>query len=301
MRVLVLADKKNWAYDSIAKALCKYNDRSNLHLQIMYTKGDIALIKKEYKKYDKIFLMGWQTYERVSFIDPKIICTGIHSHHSWDNKKTTPEKDVKPSAKTVDLMSKFLAINTVSKRLFSIFSEYFGVSYTPNGVDTQLFQYTKPPSEFTVGYSGSLEHDWRKGVSEFIIPSCQKSKVKLKVAMPDDKHYVKLDQMPSFYRDISVYLCASSSEGFSLSMLEAAASGKPIITTSVGGTNELISHGRNGFIVSRSVNDMSDHITYLKKNTTFLYVMGKNIRDDIEGKHSWKIASDAWFDFLEKN
>lgn len=300
MKVLLLADKRNWAYDSIAQSLLSQNTRQNLSLSIMYTKGDIDRIKKKYKKYDRVFLMGWQTWDRVKFIDKKIMLTGLHSHHSWDEKKTTPENDVEPPDSLLKLLSQFAGVNAVSKRLWRLFSNKLKVNYTPNGVNATMFGFSPSPEDFTIGYSGSIDHDWRKGITEFIIPACKKAKCKLKVAMPG-KNYVKLNEMPDFYRGISSYLCASSSEGFSLSMLEAASCGKPVITTPVGGTEELIIHGRNGFIVKRNVNDMADHIVYLKNNPDILEKLSKQIREDVINKHSWKIAAEAWFDFMENS
>ncbi len=48
---------------------------------------------------------------------------------------------------------------------------------------------------------------------------------------------------------IDVYLCPSATEGFSNVLLEAMASGRPVIATEVGGNTELVHNRRNGFIV----------------------------------------------------
>ncbi len=48
---------------------------------------------------------------------------------------------------------------------------------------------------------------------------------------------------------IDVYICPSATEGFSNVLLEAMASGKPVIATDAGGNTELVHNGRNGFIV----------------------------------------------------
>jgi glycosyltransferase involved in cell wall biosynthesis len=52
-----------------------------------------------------------------------------------------------------------------------------------------------------------------------------------------------------YYRAIDVYVCASEVEGMSNSVLEAMASGIPVIATNVGGNPELVSHGETGFLV----------------------------------------------------
>jgi len=55
-----------------------------------------------------------------------------------------------------------------------------------------------------------------------------------------------------FYDAMDVYVCSSSTEGFSNSILEAMASGKPVVATSVGGNREIVRHGETGFLVPPS-------------------------------------------------
>jgi L-malate glycosyltransferase len=58
------------------------------------------------------------------------------------------------------------------------------------------------------------------------------------------------DQMPEIYRQHDVYVSASMQEGMSNAMLEAMASGLPIVTTRCEGVDELIAD--NGIIVDNS-------------------------------------------------
>ena len=51
------------------------------------------------------------------------------------------------------------------------------------------------------------------------------------------------------YPAMDAYICTSETEGFSNVLLEAAASGLPLIATRVGGNPEIVSHGENGFLV----------------------------------------------------
>lgn len=58
-----------------------------------------------------------------------------------------------------------------------------------------------------------------------------------------------------------VYLCGSLVEGWSVSVLEALACGKPIVSTPVSGVNEMIMHQKNGFVVfKRSPVDFANAI-----------------------------------------
>ena len=61
---------------------------------------------------------------------------------------------------------------------------------------------------------------------------------------------VENDQAPEkFFAAMDVCVCASESEGFSNVLLEAMASGKPVIATRVGGNPEAVLDGQTGFLV----------------------------------------------------
>ena len=105
MKILLLADRLHWSYHAIGKSIQKYNDNSDVSIKVMHIKGNVPAVKKAYKKYDRILVMGWQTFEKVNFLPKKNTMIGIHSFHGWDNRKTTPEKSAKPSRKLVDFLS----------------------------------------------------------------------------------------------------------------------------------------------------------------------------------------------------
>lgn len=305
MRVLILIDKFNWSYHSIAKALVKYNDRKNLDISIMPIKKNISTIKKEYKKFDLFFVMGWQTWDLVKFLPIHSTLTGVHSFHSWDEQKSMPMDFASPSDRVVDLLSKFNRVNAVSDTLCSVFKKagLNNIYTTPNGVDSNLFKphahsLSRLKEDFIVGYSGSSSHDWRKGVSEFILPAAKKAGVRTHLAQLSKKTHVDLEDMPSFYKNIDAYICASSSEGYSLSVLEAASCGKVIISTRVSGCIDLIDD-TNGFLVDRDVDSIVEKIKYISNNPLAFEGISKKIREDIVSKHCWSKKVDAWLNFIE--
>ena len=61
-----------------------------------------------------------------------------------------------------------------------------------------------------------------------------------------------------YYKGADVYLCCSSYEAFSLALLEAAASGLPLVTTRVGGTGELLEGTGDpmGIVVGRKADEV---------------------------------------------
>jgi len=312
-KVAIIVDRKNWAYDSIAKSLVKFNIYSDLELDIFYFKDESISLRKIYREYDLVFFLGWQLLKNIYkgkafyksiFIDEARTVTGIHSHHSWDDRKTTPDHDVIPSKKLINFLGSFKGINVVSRKLFEIFLEtgLGNLAYTPNGVDTDKFSCKKKEikTSFIIGYSGSDNHDWRKGITQFIIPASKIPGVNLKIASPLEGQ-ISPDLMPSFYRDIDAYVCASSSEGFSLSVLEASAMGCPVISTRVGGCEDLIIDGYNGFLVDRNIDSIKEKIIYLKNNPQKSLEMGVNNKKLVEQLWSWKVRSRAWLSFIKGN
>jgi glycosyltransferase involved in cell wall biosynthesis len=62
---------------------------------------------------------------------------------------------------------------------------------------------------------------------------------------------VRPDQMPTFYDAADVYLNAPDIDNMPTSILEAFASGLPVVTTDAGGIPYMVRHGETGLIVAR--------------------------------------------------
>jgi glycosyltransferase involved in cell wall biosynthesis len=95
--------------------------------------------------------------------------------------------------------------------------------------------------------------------------------------------------VPGLLNLLDIYVCSSISEGLSLSILEAMASGKPIVATSVGGNPELVAEGQNGFLVApRDAGALSERIIDLARDEKLRLSMGKRSRQIAEEKFSLK-------------
>ena len=90
-------------------------------------------------------------------------------------------------------------------------------------------------------------------------------------------HRPDLEQV---YSALDVFVLSSDSEGLSNTILEAMASGVPIVATRVGGADELVYDGRTGLLVpAGSAGEMSAAIRELINNAARRKLMGEAARD----------------------
>ena len=102
------------------------------------------------------------------------------------------------------------------------------------------------------------------------------------------------------YQEASVFVLPSLNEGMSNAMLEALATGLPIITTNTGGAEELVGDGKNGFIIKlKDAVHIAEKIEYLIENPNECLALGKNSRARAE-ELSWKKVANEYYN-LYKN
>ena len=319
-RVLIIIDKPGWAYDTIAKGLVKYNQRTDLDFDIVPVNECFDHIKRHHPDYDLIFPLGWTLLfskkkkdcyrELMPFLDKSRLITGIHSHRSWDGYRSTPEWSPAPPAELIEKLAAVKGINIISKRLFRIFKDagLSNIVLTENGVDTDLFTPTQAVNNnralpLILGFSGSKEiskHDGLKGFSEFIAPLDKIPNVEVRELGGRGPRQVERQHMPKLYNEIDLYICASSSEGFSQSVLEASSCGRGIISTKVGGCEDLIEEGVNGFFVPRNVEQIERLIRTLESDRTLVQLLGTNNRERILERYSWQFKVTEWLEFIER-
>jgi glycosyltransferase involved in cell wall biosynthesis len=87
------------------------------------------------------------------------------------------------------------------------------------------------------------------------------------------------EKTPEIYNSADVFVLPSLNEGMSNTMLEALASGLPIITTDTGGSKELVQDGENGFIVKmKDSADIAEKIEKLMVAPELAQIMGEASR-----------------------
>ena len=90
---------------------------------------------------------------------------------------------------------------------------------------------------------------------------------------------------------MDVFVLPSLAEGMSNAALEAAAAGLPLLLGRVGGADQLVAEGQNGFFVSKTdPNDLARRLEYFQFNTKIIQKMGARSRQTAK-EFSWERAA----------
>jgi len=100
------------------------------------------------------------------------------------------------------------------------------------------------------------------------------------------------------YSGSDLFVFPSAYEACSLSVLEAMASGLPILMPSINGSDEQLCEGKNGFFIEYSPRSVADKIMLLAKDPQLAASMGLCSRSLVE-QYSWKSCTDQTEQFYK--
>ncbi len=190
------------------------------------------------------------------------------------------------------------------------------LSCEPNGVDTRRFhpgprpsqglraQLGLDPAAALVGFVGRLSPE--KGPEQFL-----RAVSLLQEGLPEGTRFAMVgegpmqaqlqaelqrlglrslvhlvghwDDMPALYRELDLLVSSSHSEAMPLAVMEAMASGLPVIATRVGGLPEIVQHGTSGWLVAaRDIEDMAARIRLMLDEPALRQRMGAAARQDAQ-------------------
>ena len=110
-----------------------------------------------------------------------------------------------------------------------------------------------------------------------------------------------VDDVSASLRAADVFVLPSSTEGLSIAMLEAMASGLACVLTRVGGAADVIQHGRNGLLVDPdSPADLRKALLSVLQNPQRRAELGQQARQTIVDGYSLASLATRWVDLYQK-
>lgn len=95
------------------------------------------------------------------------------------------------------------------------------------------------------------------------------------------------EDVPELLSIMDVFAAPSLSEGISLAILQAMAAAKPVVATGIGGTPEIITHGKTGILVPSKDSDMlANNILLLLKNKDLANKLAYSAKEKVRDKFS---------------
>lgn len=191
------------------------------------------------------------------------------------------------------------------------------VKIIPNGVDTKLFHPKSSPralkQPFTFLSVGRLVarknqdliiHALHKLIEEGIKArlvlvgdgdakkECQKLIQDLNLENEIElRGYVDREKLPMIYQEADCFILASDNEGMSVALLEAIASGLPVITTNTGGALEIIGEKQRDFLLEKpDVTTLSSKMAQMVHESDSLEQLSNTLRERAM-QYSWSIPA----------
>lgn len=98
-----------------------------------------------------------------------------------------------------------------------------------------------------------------------------------------------IQDMSTFYPAMDIVCLCSFNEGTPVSLIEAQATGIPVISTNVGGVSDVVSNGESGYITQQGVtNDFVNLILKVCTDEKIYSEMSQNAISNVEAKFSYK-------------
>ncbi len=101
---------------------------------------------------------------------------------------------------------------------------------------------------------------------------------------------LKDDVLPAVYNCADVFVLPSIQEGQGIVLLEAQASGKPVVAFDIGGVNEALQDKKTGLLVDRgNIDALADALLKLLTDKALREKMGSNGQRFVSENYTWDI------------
>ncbi len=275
-RLLLLADRRGWAYDQEAQAMAKaLADEFTCKIAYVHEAPDLSQWP-----FDLCYVFFWgETYQQAFISNKQQVIKQISSHR-WAEEESygrlTAEQFVATHLQDAG------TVTCISKRLQALISPYRSAHLVPQGMDAKKYYPGKARTgPLRIGWAGNAQ-DPCKGLQDILLPAVGKE-FELHIAGGDFSPAAML----RFYQTMDVICVASTAEGGPLPLIEAMACGCFPIAVDVGIVPELIESGRNGLVAQRSVAAFQQAFTWCAANLGQVRSIGSANARDMHRQRNW--------------
>lgn len=225
---------------------------------------------------------------------------------------------------TVEKADSVIAVNEATKKLYSKYVDEDKIKVIPHATNVDEFSYNFPASENPiVMFAGVLVE--RKGVKYLImafkevLEEYPNARLKIFGRGPQKENLVELakklriaknidfvglaprEELIKSYESADVFVLPSLSEAFGMVLIEAMAAGTPCIASDIVGPNEIIKHGKQGFLFPlKDYKALAERIIELISDDTLRRTMSRNSRKIAEEKYDWKVVARQIYNMYKK-
>lgn len=302
--VCIVSDVRGWAFDVYAHGLATAlaDDFAFSHV---YVADWLAQSRIDWAPFDLIYE---QFHRNPAMGIPMDRCVGA-LRSEWFK----PETPRPPDADDLALVGRYRAFQVAVQHNYTALRTQgcSNVYYLTNPVDSNAFATPRRARPLVASWSGNAGHAPAKGRNvkhfwDIVIPACAQAGIPLVAAeygtATGSMRRRAPSEMPAFYQQGTVALCASEYEAASYSVMEAMASGQALIATDVGNHREMrasqIAHyGDSGILlVERTVPAFVDALRALTPER--IQHMGEINRVEIAARWSWHAWAERYRTFL---
>lgn len=108
-------------------------------------------------------------------------------------------------------------------------------------------------------------------------------------------------ELAQMYRAATCFVLPSDEEGFGMVVIEAMASGLPVVATRCGGPEGIITDGADGYLVPRDgVNELAERLAWILQNAAAARAMGARARRTVESRYADAVAGQVYLDTYDE-
>jgi glycosyltransferase involved in cell wall biosynthesis len=208
------------------------------------------------------------------------------------------------------------------RQLAHAFESRFEIPIIPNGVDLELYKTVErdrsSPRLLSVGrivhqkgldlamhaLGGLKAFDWEWRIAGDGPQMAALQSLAQELGIEDRVFFLgwqSREQILESYRQANLFLFPSRHEGMPNAILEAMASGLPVIATCIAGNEELVVEGETGFLVPpEDVEALQDALKKILSDPALRQQMGGASRRRVEANYSWESTAQQYALYLEK-